>query len=125
MNIPETGKIRLRTNLSDSPVSLALKDGRVRSPIVDFDFCGPKVAHDGFKPMLQQGAFDAGEMAIVTMLQARAYGKPFVLLPVTFSGRFQHHCIGYNSAFGTLCPRDIEGRMVGVRTYSQTTAVWV
>jgi len=117
--------LELRTNLADYPVTMALKDGRVTSPIVRLNCCGPKLAHDGFKAMLRENAFDAGEMAIITYLQARAYGKPFVLLPTPVSGRFQHHCIGFNIEHGHLNPKDIEGRMVGVRTYAQTTGLWV
>ena len=125
MMYPATGALRLRTNLADSPVSLGMKDGRVTSELVMCDFCGPKLSHDGFKAMLRENAFDAGELAIVTYLQARAYGKPFVMLPTPMSGRFQHHCIGFNVAHGELSPKDIEGRTVGVRTYAQTTGLWI
>jgi 4,5-dihydroxyphthalate decarboxylase len=117
--------LTLNTNLSDYPVTLAMKDGRVASKLVTLDFCGPKVANEGFKPMVRENAFAAGELAIVTYLQAKAYGKPFVMLPIPISGRFQHHTIGYNKDLGHLNPKDIEGRKVGVRTYSQTTGVWV
>jgi 4,5-dihydroxyphthalate decarboxylase len=125
MAYPATGAVKLRTNLADSPVSMGMKDGRVTSEIVVCDFCGPETAHDGFKPMLRENAFDAGELAIVTYLQARSYGKPFVMLPTPMSGRFQHHCIGFNVEHGALKPKDIEGRTVGVRTYAQTTGLWI
>jgi 4,5-dihydroxyphthalate decarboxylase len=115
----------LRTNLADYPVTMAMKDGRVRSNLVRLDFCGPKSAHDGFKAMIREGAFDAGELAIVTYLQAKAYGKSFVMLPTPIVGRFQHHCIAFNQELGPLNPKDIEGRRVGVRTYAQTTGLWV
>jgi 4,5-dihydroxyphthalate decarboxylase len=117
--------LHLRTNLADSRVTAALKDGRVAADGITFDFCGPAKARNGFRAMLNEGAFDAGEMALMTLLQARAYGRPFVLLPVPLSGRFQHHTIGYNSRCGDLAPRDIEGRKVGLRTWSQTTSVWI
>jgi 4,5-dihydroxyphthalate decarboxylase len=125
MDLPVAAPVTLRTNLADYPVTMAIKDGRVSSPIVNFDFCGPKTAHDGFKDMVRRGAYDAGELAIVTYLQARAFGKPFVTLPAPIAGRFQHHCIGYNIEHGALKPKDIEGRKVGVRTYAQTTGLWV
>ncbi len=115
----------LRTNLADYPVTMGMKDGRIVSNLVRLDFCGPKTAHDGFKAMLREGAFDAGELAIVTYLQAKAWGKPFVMLPTPVVGRFQHHCIGFNQDFGHLNPKDVEGRKVGVRTYAQTTGLWV
>jgi 4,5-dihydroxyphthalate decarboxylase len=115
----------LRTNLADYPVTQGLKDGRVGSDLVQLDFRGPKAAHDGFKGMVRNSEYDAGELAIVTFLQAKAYNRPFVMLPFPVSGRSQHHCIGYNKEFGVLNPKDIEGRKVGVRTYAQTTGLWV
>ncbi|WP_420224310.1 phosphate ABC transporter substrate-binding protein [Pigmentiphaga litoralis] len=121
----DTRVLTLRTNLADSPVVAAMKDGRVSSGQVQLDFRGPKTAHDGFKPMIRNNDFDAGELAIVTYLQAKAFGKPFVMLPAPVVGRFQHHCIGFNKEFGHLNPKDIEGRKVGVRSYAQTTGLWV
>ncbi|HJZ73752.1 MAG TPA: hypothetical protein VKE51_18550 [Vicinamibacterales bacterium] len=116
--------VSVKTNLADAPVTMAMKDGRVTSSLVNLDYCGPKPAHDGFKAMIRGHAFDAGELAIITYLQARAWGKPFVMLPLPISGRLQHHCIAFNHELGHLSPKDIEGRAVGVRTYSQTTGVW-
>jgi len=115
----------LRTNLADSAVSRAMKDGRVASDLVKLDYCGPTPAHNGFKAMVRENRFDAGELAIVTYLQAKSYGKPYVMLPTPMSGRFQHHCAGFNIDFGHLDPKDIEGRKVGVRTYAQTTGLWI
>lgn len=117
--------VSLKTNLADYAVTAAMKDGRITSSLVNLDYCGPRTAHNGFKPMVRENAFDAGELALVTYLQAKAWGKPFVTLPIPISGRFQHHCIGFNRELGHLAPKDIEGRKVGVRTYSQTTGLWV
>jgi 4,5-dihydroxyphthalate decarboxylase len=122
---PETGPVTLRTNLADYPVTRALKSGELRSDLVKFDFVGPKVANQGFKPMVRESAFDAGELAIVTFLQAKVYGKPLALMPAVVMGRFQHQCIVNNAARGELKPKDIEGRRVGIRSYTQTTGVWV
>lgn len=120
-----TATTTLRTNLADYPVTAAMRDGRVSSDIVTLDFCGPPQAHNGFKAMLRENAYDCGELAIVTLLQARAFGKPWVALPIPVNGRFQHHCAGYNRDFGVLHPKDIEGKRVGVRSYTQTTGLWV
>jgi len=124
MQYPMSGAVKLRTNLADYPVTKALKEGKTSSSVVTLDFCGPPVAHDGFKGMVRDNKFDAGELAIITFLQAKAYGKPYVLLPAPISGRFQHHTIGYNAEHGELRPKDIEGRKVGVRSYAQTTGLW-
>jgi 4,5-dihydroxyphthalate decarboxylase len=125
MLYPKSGAVTLKTNLADYPVTKAVREGRVRSPIAKLDFCGPETAHEGFKPMVRENKFDVGELAIITFLQAKAYGKPYVILPAPISGRFQHHCVGYNSEHGNLKPKDIEGRMVAVRSYAQTTGLWV
>jgi 4,5-dihydroxyphthalate decarboxylase len=92
--------VTLRTNLADSAITRGVKSGEITSPLVNFDFCGPKVAHSGFKAMVRGGEFDAGELAIVTFLQAKAFGKPLVLMPVPIVGRFQHHCIAYSTEHG-------------------------
>jgi len=125
MTTTQTAAPTLRTNLSEYAVTRAMRDGRVTSDLVTLDYCGPTPAHNGFKAMVRENKFDAGELAIVTFLQAKAYGKPYVLLPTPISGRFQHHCAGYNLDFGHLDPKDIEGKKVGVRTYTQTTALWI
>ena len=117
--------LTLRTNLADAPVTMGMKDGRVTSHLVKLDFCGPKAAHSGFKAMVRENRFDAGELAIVTYFQAKTYGKPYVMLPFPISGQTQHHCIGFNKELGHLDPKDIEGKQVGVRTYARTTALWV
>lgn len=120
-----SGPVTLQANLGDHPVTRALKAGEIRSSLVTFDFCGPKIANQGFKPMVREGKFDAGELAIVTFLQAMVYGKPLILLPATVLGRFQQHTIVYNAERGPLKPSDLNGRRVGLRSYSVTTATWV
>jgi 4,5-dihydroxyphthalate decarboxylase len=92
---------------------------------VDFAFADIKVANTGFKPLVRERKFDLGELAIVTYLQAKAYGKPYVLLPAPIVARSQHHTIAYNPERGELTPAQLEGKRVGVRAYTVTTGVWV
>ena len=123
--MPASGPVTLTTNLADYPITKALKSGAVPSDLVSFDFAGTKIANQGFKPMVREGKFDAGELAIVTFLQAIAWGKPLVLLPAVMMGRFQHNCISYDCTKGDMTPKQLEGKRVGERAYSQTTGVWV
>lgn len=122
---PKSGPVTLRTNLADYAMTKALKDGAVTSDLVKFDFCGPKVANQGFKPMVRERKFDAGELAIGTFLQAKVYGKPVTLLPAVVMGRFQHQCALRSTARGPLAPNEIEGKRIGIRAYTQTTGIWV
>jgi 4,5-dihydroxyphthalate decarboxylase len=122
---PTSGPVRLRTNLADYANTRALKAGEIKSDLVSFDFAGPKTAAEGFKPMLRENQFQAGELAIATYLLAREFGKPYVLLPATILGRYQHGFLYYNTDKGALTPKALEGRRVGVRSYSVTTTMWV
>jgi 4,5-dihydroxyphthalate decarboxylase len=119
------GLMKLHTLLATYPGTAALKRGNVSSPLVHFDFAEVKVSNTAFKPLVREQKFDLGELAIVTYLQARAYRKPYVLLPAVVVGRGQHHTIVYNAERGALAPGDLNGRRVGVRAYTQTTGAWV
>ena len=61
---------------------------------------------------MREQKFDLGEVAIVTFLQAKAYGKPYVLMPAVIVARGQHHTIFYNPERGHLNPGDLNGRKV-------------
>jgi 4,5-dihydroxyphthalate decarboxylase len=119
------GKTKLFTLLGDYPNTLALKRGEIRSDLVELEFADIKVANTGFKPLVRDAKFDLGELAIVTYLQAKAYGKPYILLPAPVVARSQHHTLAYNRERGHLGPADLIGKRVGVRAYSVTTGVWV
>jgi 4,5-dihydroxyphthalate decarboxylase len=69
--------------------------------------------------------FDVCEMAIVTYLMAKAYGKPLVLLPAAMLGRHQHASALYNAERGQLTPQDLAGKRVGIRSFTTTTGAWV
>jgi 4,5-dihydroxyphthalate decarboxylase len=107
------------------PHTKALKNGDVKSDRVALNFTEINPVNRAFLPMAREQKFDVSEMAIVTYLQAKAYGKPLTLMPATMMGRFQHGTMLYNSERGTLRPQDLVGRRVGVRAFSQTTGVWI
>jgi 4,5-dihydroxyphthalate decarboxylase len=118
-------KLKLRTMLGNYPNTKALKSGAVRSDLVDFDFVEVKVANNLFKQVVRDARYDVAELAIVTYLQAKAYGKPYVLLPAVLVSRGQHHTIAYNPDRGPLKASDLNGKRVGVRAYTVTTGTWV
>jgi len=107
------------------PHTRALKNGDIKSSLVALQFTEINPVNRAFMPMAREQRFDVSEMAIVTYLQALAYGKPLVLLPATMMGRFQHGTMLYNSERGTLRPQDLPGCRIGVRAFSQTTGVWI
>ena len=117
--------LRLRTLLGDHPGTLGLKDGSLTSPSVAFDFAQFSPTNRGFKPMVREQAFDVAEMAIVTYLMAKSFGKPMVLLPHVLLARHQYAHAVYRADLGDLKPRDLEGRRVGIRSFTTTTGAWL
>ncbi|MEW6690206.1 MAG: hypothetical protein AB1452_14070 [Pseudomonadota bacterium] len=114
--------MRLRTLLGDYPVTRALKDGTLRSPAIEFDFADVKVPHTAFKRVVRDLEFDVAEIALVTFLIARAYGKPLKLLPAVLFGRYQHP---YLVSVAGLRPNELEGKKIGIRSVSVTTVAWI
>jgi 4,5-dihydroxyphthalate decarboxylase len=114
--------MRLKTLLGDYPVTRALKEGRVRSPLLEFDFADVKVPHTAFKRVVRDLEFDVAEIAIVTFLMAKSFGKPLRLLPAVMFGRFQHP---YLVSVSGLRPKDLEGKKVAIRSSSVTTVAWI
>jgi 4,5-dihydroxyphthalate decarboxylase len=117
--------MRLRTLLGDHPCTAALKDGSVKSDFVAFDFADYSPTNKGFKPMVREQAFDVSEMAIVTYLMAKSFGKPMVLLPSVVMARSQHGFALTNGKLGTLAPADLNGKRVGIRSFTTTTGAWL
>jgi 4,5-dihydroxyphthalate decarboxylase len=122
---PSEVTLRLRTLLGDHPCTAALKTGSIKSDSIALDFVEYSPTNRGFKPMVREGAFDVSEMAIVTYLMAKSFGKPMVLLPNVVLARFQHAYAVYRADLGTLMPRDLEGKRVGIRSFTTTTGAWL
>lgn len=120
--------------MAGSPLHLALDDSPLTTPLkqagtlpdgtpLQFETVCP--IHRAFAPMAREGRFEVSEMAIVTALQAIAYDKPLVLLPVTLAARFQHRCLIRLTSRPELTPATLRGCRIGVRAYTQTTGMWV
>src|SRR6202000_1941321 len=75
--------------------------------------------------MVREGAFDVSELAIVTFLMAKSFGKPMVLLPDVVLARSQHGYALYNAKHGTLKPSDLNGKRAGIRSFTTTTGAWL
>jgi 4,5-dihydroxyphthalate decarboxylase len=114
-----------RIAIGDYPHTLPLKRGEITSPWLKLDFVDVKPMHKAFKPMVREHAFDVSEMALVTYLQAKAYNKGLKLLPAAMLARFQHGTVLFNAERGKLSLADLPGGRIGVRSYSQTTGVWI
>lgn len=118
-------RLILRTALGKHDHVMPLKDGsiqsdRVRLEPVEFDPL-PKA----FRHMVRGGDLDVSEMALTTHLLAHHFRKPLTALPLPLWRRLHHSNLVCAKGSTIADPKDLEGRKVGVRAYSQTTGVWI
>ena len=107
------------------PQTQALKSGAITSDRIALRLTEVNPIYKSFFMMVRELKFDVCEIALVTYLQAKAFGKPLTLMPATMMGRFQHGTLLYNSERGTVTPDNLAGRRVGVRSFAQTTGCWI
>ena len=91
-----------------------------------FEFADVKVPNTAFKRVVRNLEFELAELAIMTFLLAKMHGKPLRLLPAVVTSRFQHPLLVYNAerkSFSSV--KQLEGKKVGQRSYSVTTATWI
>jgi 4,5-dihydroxyphthalate decarboxylase len=102
-----------------------LKDGSVTSDRLRLDFVEVDPLNRAFRQMLRDWAFDVCEMALATHAVAHRFNKPVSALPIVLHRGFHHgalHCALNSRLDG---PAALAGKRIGVRSYSQTTGVWV
>ncbi|MBX9760922.1 MAG: ABC transporter substrate-binding protein [Beijerinckiaceae bacterium] len=117
-------KVRLKIAIADNPHVAAIKSGAIPIGGVDAEFVTvtPQIA--AYRRMVRGVEFDVCELASTTYIIARAYGAPFIALPIFLSRAFHHAGLLVRPDSGISRPTDLEGRKVGVRAYSVTTGAW-
>jgi 4,5-dihydroxyphthalate decarboxylase len=116
---------RLSLVLDDYPHTAGVLSGEISAPLLELEPRRFSPVWDAFGAMVEEQAFDVSEMSLATYVLARAAGKPITLLPVTMLARFQHPYIVHTRRNPVEDPRQLAGRRVGVRSYTQTTGVWM
>jgi 4,5-dihydroxyphthalate decarboxylase len=103
----------------------ALKDGSVNAPGLSFEFVEVSPITRAFRGMAANQAYDISEMALVTYMLARVYDKPIVGLPIVLvrSNLLPGLVTAEDSPITD--PKDLNGKTLGIRSYTQTSGVWV
>jgi len=116
--------VSLNIAVAEYPHTKAILSGRIPIEGVNARFANvvPQIA--AYRRMVRDVEFDVCELAPTTYIIARAYGAPFVALPIFVSRAFHHGGLLVRPDAGIKSPRDLEGKKVGVRAYSVTTGVW-
>ncbi|WP_067670431.1 ABC transporter substrate-binding protein [Nocardia miyunensis] len=78
-----------------------------------------------YRRMIRDLEFDVSELAPTSYLLALQAGVPLTAIPVFLNRRFHHSDVQCSATSGIRVPKDLEGKRVGVRAYTVTTAVWV
>jgi 4,5-dihydroxyphthalate decarboxylase len=117
-------RVRLRIAVADYPHTAAVRSGSIPIDGVDPEIITVKPQIAAFRRMVRQVEFDVCELAATTYVIARAFGAPFVALPIFVQRRFHHAGLLVRPDAGIKTPRDLEGKKVGVRAYSVTTGAW-
>lgn len=117
--------VHLHTVLKTTALTTPLKNGALQSDQAMLDFTEISPIYRAFAPMVRESKFDISELAIVTALQAIAFKRPVVLLPVVVASRFQRGCLVSYRPHGEVKPEQLRGKRIGVRSYTQTTGMWV
>ena len=116
--------LRLTIAVAEYPHTTAVRNGSIPIEGVDAEIITVQPQIAAFRRMVRQVEFDVCELAPTTYMIARAYGAPFVALPIFLRRRFHHSGLLVRPDAGIKTPKDLEGRKVGVRAYSVTTGVW-
>ncbi len=114
----------LSTAIANYGHTVPLKDGSIGSPMFKMKHTEVSPVPMIFRRMVRTLEFDVAEMALSTYLCARAHGKTFTALPAFLTRDFYHGMLSYNVRSGIEGPKDLEGKKVGVRSYTFTPGVW-
>ncbi|WP_025596491.1 ABC transporter substrate-binding protein [Burkholderia sp. WSM2230] len=117
-------KVHLTLAIAEHPHTAAIRDGSIPIEGVDAEFITVQPQIGAFRRMVRDVEFDVCELAPTTYIIARAYGAPFVALPIFVVRRFHHSGLLVRPDAGIKTPKDLEGKKVGVRAYSVTTGAW-
>jgi 4,5-dihydroxyphthalate decarboxylase len=117
-------RVHLKIAVAEHPHTSAIRNGSIPIEGVDAEFVTVQPQIGAFRRMVRDVEFDVCELAPTTYVIARAHGAPFVALPIFVVRRFHHSGLLVRPDAGIETPKDLEGKKVGVRAYSVTTAVW-
>jgi 4,5-dihydroxyphthalate decarboxylase len=115
----------LRTALGKHEHVKPLRDGRVKSSRIKFEFIDIDPLPKAFRQMVRGDGLDVSEMAVVTHLLAHHYGRPITGLAIPLWSRLPHTNLVCAADSAIAGPIDLNGKKIGVRAYAQTSGVWV
>jgi 4,5-dihydroxyphthalate decarboxylase len=90
-----------------------------------FEFVEVSPITRAFRGMAAEQAYDISEMALATYMLARVYDKPIVGLPIVLVRSSLLPGLVTATDSPLTDPRELAGKTLGIRSYTQTSGVWV
>ena len=118
-------RLTLRTALGKHDHVKPLRDGRVTSPRISFEFVDIEPLPKAFRQFVNGDGLDVSELAVVTHLLAHHFGRPIKGIAIPLWSRLPHTNLVCPADSPIALPADLNGGKVGVRAYAQTSGVWV
>jgi 4,5-dihydroxyphthalate decarboxylase len=101
----------------------ALLDGRVSVAGYDVEWTSGEL-ESLFARAFASAEFDVTELSFCNYLIAAARGDcPYVALPIFPTRCFRHHAFFVRTDRGIAAPKDLEGRRIGLREYTNTVSL--
>src|SRR6266700_7487363 len=102
-----TDKVHLKIAVAEHPHTSAIRNGSIPIEGVDAEFITVKPQIGAFRRMVRDVEFDVCELAATAYIIARAYGAPFVALPMFVVRRFHHSGMQVRPDAGIKVPKDL------------------
>jgi 4,5-dihydroxyphthalate decarboxylase len=105
--------------------TLPLLDGRVKVAGFDVTWTSGEL-ESLFSRAFASAEFDVTELSFCNYLIATTRGNaPYIAMPIFPTRCFRHHALFVRTDRGIREPKDLEGRVVGLREYTNTVALVV
>lgn len=114
----------LKIAVGDYGHTRALREGRLAPEGAAWELVEVNPISQAFFKMVPTIELDVAEMVLSMYLSARPYYRGFTAIPVFPVRQFHHGGVVYHVNSGIQRPRDLEGKRVGVRTYTVSRGVW-
>ena len=117
-------KLVLNTAIAKYGHTSEIKNGNIHSDRFDMKHVDISPVPMIFRRMVRNLEFDIAEMAFATYICSRHYQKPFTALPIFLTRGFYHSGMIRHKNSNITNVKDLEGKRVGVRSYTFTPGVW-
>ena len=95
-----------------------LKDGRVKPEGIELEHV--QASPNTYRRMVRDLEFDVAEVALTTFVAAKWFGVPITGIPIFSNRDVTMSPISCNVRSGIKSPKDLEGKRVGLRSYTVT-----